>query len=116
MNEPMINLPKVLERYKADLTTLCQQFGVVRLYAFGSVVTDRFDPEKSDLDLLVELEGMPPLVRGEKLIGLWDALEDLLGRRVDLLTDQPIKNTYLRPNVHSTKQLIYDRKSRKVLS
>ena len=112
----MMNLPKVLERYKADLTTLCQQFGVVRLYAFGSVVTDRFDPEKSDLDLLVELEGMPPLVRGEKLIGLWDALEDLLGRRVDLLTDQPIKNTYLRPNVHSTKQLIYDRKSRKVLS
>ena len=112
----MMNLPKVLEPHKAVLTALCREFGVVRLYAFGSVVTDRFDPAKSDLDLLVELEDMPPLARGEKLIGLWDALEDLFTRKVDLLTDQPIKNPYLRANVHSTKQLIYDRESRKVLS
>ena len=106
-----MNLSKVIGPYKADLTALCHRFGVVRLYAFGSVVTDRFDPDKSDLDLLVELEEMPPLDRGETLINLWDALEELFVRKVDLLTDQPIQNPYLRAQVHRTKQLIYDRKS-----
>ena len=109
-------LPQIITSHADRLTGLCQRFGVTRLYAFGSVVTERFDPKESDLDLLVELEEMPPLVRGEHLIGLWEALEDLFDRKVDLLTDQPIKNPYLRANVHRTKQLIYDRKSGKVLS
>ena len=106
--------PQIIEQQLDSLTELCQRFGVVRLYAFGSVVTDHFNPERSDLDLLVELEEMPPLVRGEKLIGLWEALEDLFARKVDLLTDQPIKNPYLRANLDKTKQLIYDRKSGKI--
>ena len=58
---------------------------------------------------------MLPLDRGETLINLWDALEKLFARKVDLLTDQPIKNPYLRANVARTKQLICDRESGKVL-
>ncbi len=107
-------LSKIIEQNGEKLIELCQQFGVERLYAFGSVVTNRFDPEKSDLDLMVELELMSPLVRGEKLIGLWDALEDLFAKKVDLITDQPIKNPYFRVSVNKTKRLIYDRESEKV--
>ncbi len=109
-----MELPNIIAQNADELTTLCQQFGIAQLYAFGSVVTHRFDSEKSDLDFLVELEPMPPLVRGEHLIGLWEALETLFARRVDLLTDQPIKNPYLKDNIHRTKQLIYDRESEKV--
>jgi predicted nucleotidyltransferase len=84
------------------------------LVAFGSVVSNQFDPEKSDLDFLVEMEEMPPLERGENLIGLWEALEALFARKVDLITNQPIKNPYLRDSIERSKLLIYDRESEKV--
>ncbi|MEM6840673.1 MAG: nucleotidyltransferase domain-containing protein [Bacteroidota bacterium] len=111
-----MSVPFIIEQNIANLNELCEQFKVKRLYAFGSVITERFDPEKSDLDLLVELEEMSPIERGEKLIALWESLEDLFARKVDLLTDQPIKNPYLRASIDETKQLIYERGSKEVFS
>ena len=35
------------------------------------------------------------------------SLEDLLGRTVDLLEEQTVKNPYLKRNVDATKALIY---------
>jgi predicted nucleotidyltransferase len=35
------------------------------------------------------------------------SLQDLLGREIDLLEEQTIKNPYLKKNVDSTKMLIY---------
>ena len=96
------------------LYKLCEQFKVSKLYAFGSVVTDRFDEETSDIDLIVELSPMIPLEKGETLLSLWNAFEELFGRKVDLLSDQPIANRFLRESIEKTKQLIYDRKSEKV--
>lgn len=110
-----IRLPKIIETRFDKLVALCEQFKVDKLYAFGSVVTTHFNPKTSDLDLIVELEPMPPLEKGETLINLWDALEELFERKVDLMTDQPIRNPYLRQSVEKTKQLIYDRKREKVL-
>ena len=106
--------PSIIRQHFSDLAALCEQFGVEKLYAFGSVLTNRFNRKTSDLDLMVVMQPMPPIERGENLMALWDALEKLFGRKVDLLTDQPIKNPYLRQSVESTKQLIYDRKSEKV--
>jgi len=104
----MNELSKILKENLEQVTNLCEQFGVQRLYAFGSVVSGNFDYEKSDLDFKVELEEMPPLDRGENLIKLWDALEDLFARKVDLITDQPIKNSILKANIEKSKVLIYD--------
>lgn len=109
-----MKLPIIIRQHFNELTDLCERFGVEKLYAFGSVLTDRFDKKTSDLDLMVFMQPMPPIERGENLMALWDALEKLFGRKVDLLTDQPIKNPYLRKSVESTKQLIYDRASEKV--
>ena len=109
-----MELPSIIAQHFERLTELCEEFRVDRLFAFGSVVTKRFNPQTSDLDLIVELEPMPPIEKGETLINLWEALENLFERKVDLLTDQPIKNPYLRRNVEKTKQLIYDRKGEKI--
>ena len=49
---------------------LWQLHKVKYLYAFGSSVTDRFDYDKSDIDLLVEIDDADPVERGEKLISL----------------------------------------------
>ena len=94
---------------RKDFEALCQKHQVKYLYAFGSSVTDRFDPEKSDIDLLVEIDDNNPLERGEKLISLWDLLESFFHRKVDLLTESSVKNPYLRKSIDSTKVLIYDR-------
>jgi uncharacterized protein len=62
-------------KHLTDFKTLCQSHNVKYLYAFGSSTTDRFDSEKSDIDLLVEIDSPDPLERGEKLISLWDTFE-----------------------------------------
>jgi len=98
-----------------DFKTLCQTHKVKYLYAFGSSVTDRFDSEKSDIDLLIEIDDTDPIVRGENLISLWDLFENFFQRKVDLLTDSSIHNPYLRKSIDATKILIYDGSKQKVL-
>jgi hypothetical protein len=98
-----------------DFTVLCKIHNIKYLYAFGSSVTDRFDYDKSDIDLLVEIDDADPVERGEKLISLWDTFESFFNRKVDLLTDSSIRNPYLRKSIDSTKILIYDGAGQKVL-
>lgn len=68
-----------------DLTRIgdaCRRVGVVRLYVFGSILTDRFRPD-SDIDLLAETDPRRPpglLALG----GLQMDLSELLGRTVHL--------------------------------
>lgn len=71
---------------------IVQRFGVRSLSLFGSVARDEARPD-SNVDVLVEFEG-PTTFDGH--IGLLIFLEDLLGRRVDVLTDKGIKSR-LRP-------------------
>lgn len=52
---------------------------------------------------------MDPLKKGETLLRLWTALEDLFEKKVDLLTDKPIQNPYFKKQVEATKKLVYIR-------
>lgn len=85
------------------------------LYAFGSSISEKFDPKTSDIDLLVEIDSKDPVDRGEKLLSLWDLFEDFFKRKVDLLTESSIRNPFLRKNIDSTKVLIYDGSGQKVI-
>lgn len=113
-SKKLMALPQIIEENLIHLVEICRKFGVDKLYAFGSVVSNRFDTKKSDLDFMIEMKEMPPLERGENLIGLWEALEDLFEKKVDLITTQPIKNKYLLANVNKSKRLIYERESEKI--
>ena len=104
----------IIEKHYDQLVSLCKQYKVERMYAFGSVVSGAFDKEESDIDFIVELAPMPPLEKGENLLSLWNDLEDLYKRKVDLLTDKPIQNPYLKKSVELTKQLIYEREGEKI--
>jgi predicted nucleotidyltransferase len=98
-----------------DFRNLCEMHKVKYLYAFGSSVTEEFDYDKSDVDLLVEIDDIDPIERGEKLISLWDMSEQFFNRKVDLLTYTSIRNPYLLKSIESTKVLIYDGTGQKVL-
>jgi len=110
----MVIKDEILKK-RNDFNSLCQKHKVKYLYAFGSSVTDSFDYDKSDIDLLVEIDDVDPIERGEKLISLWDTFENFFHRKVDLLTDSSIRNPYLRISIDSTKILIYDGTRQKVL-
>ncbi len=91
------------------LFALCQRLGVQQLYGFGSSVTDRFDPARSDVDVVVSFPpGLDPLDRGQRLLDLWDALEELFDRRVDLVTPESLRNPIFKLELDETKELIYD--------
>ena len=94
-----------------DFIALCENHHVKQLYAFGSSVSDNFDSEKSDIDLLVEIDEPDPISKGEKILSLWDKLEEFFNRKVDLLTNLSIRNKILRDSIDSTKVLIYEQES-----
>jgi len=70
------------------------RFGVRFLALFGSVARDEAAGE-SDVDVLVEFDGPATF---ERYMGLKFHLEDLLGRRVDLVTRRALRQE-LRPAV-----------------
>ena len=101
-----------IRKYRKGLVDLCDNNSVVsKLYFFGSALSAGFDEETSDIDVLVEVADLPPEERGERLIALWDNLELLFNRQVDLLTESSLRNPYFRKEVEQTKKMIYDRKS-----
>ncbi len=105
--------PYIQMKLKA-LEQICQRYGVVKLYAFGSIVNGRFNPTTSDIDLIVEINEKRPIERGKKLLDLWDELEDLFDRKVDLISNPEIENPYLRKTIDRSKVLLYDGSSQKI--
>lgn len=99
----------VLRPLLPQLGQLCARYGVQQLYLFGSAVTARFDPARSDVDAVVQMPpDLDPLDRGARLWALWEALEELFGRRVDLLTPESLRNPIFKLELAETQELIYD--------
>jgi predicted nucleotidyltransferase len=76
------------------------------LYAFGSVLTNRFNND-SDIDMVVDIDSTNPLEYADNYFNLKFALQDLFNRPVDLLENKAIRNDYLRQEIDNSKQLIY---------
>jgi predicted nucleotidyltransferase len=97
-----------LDNYQNHLSVLCRQYNVKALYAFGSVLTERFS-NNSDVDLIVDFDKK---AIDDCFLNYFDfkySLEDLFKRKVDLLEEQPIRNPVLRRTIERNKQLIYGR-------
>ena len=102
----IIDNMKLIENNISKIKALCEKHKVKKLFAFGSVVTDRFS-ETSDVDLVVDFEGMELADYADNYFDLKDALSRIFGRKVDLLEDKGIRNPVLRNNIDRTKLLIY---------
>jgi uncharacterized protein len=85
---------------------LCSRHKVKRLFVFGSILTNRFQ-KQSDIDLIVDFQGVDLYEYANNYFDLKQSLESLLKRNVDLLEDKAIDNPYLRKSIDSSKQLIY---------
>ena len=67
-----------------EIAAFCRKWGIKRLSFFGSIVRDDFDPERSDVDVLVELRA-DTKARGLAFFGAQNELSEIFGRKVDLL-------------------------------
>ena len=89
-----------------EIGRLCRLYGVRKLELFGSILRRDFDPERSDVDLLVEFEaGVANSFTN--FLDLKEALEHLLGRRVDLVELRAIRNRRLRHHIEQSKSPVY---------
>lgn len=86
---------------------LCESRRVCRLDLFESGASDDFDPERSDLDFLVEFHPMSPVEHKEAYFGLLDDLERLFGKKVDLVEPGPIRNPYFRAALDRSRVNLY---------
>ena len=88
------------------IAALCRKHKVRRLFVFGSVLTGRFT-EDSDVDFVVDFDRGRVEDYFDNFFELKYALEEALGRKVDLLEEQAIHNRFLRENISRTQKLIY---------
>jgi len=80
---------------------------VKRVCVFGSFARGELTPD-SDIDILVELKPRDQRPRlGFKWFGLWDELEEILGRKVDLVSESAL-SPYVRPHMERDLVLLYE--------
>jgi len=84
-----------VSRLEGVLPLIRERFGVARIGIFGSIARGEDRPD-SDVDILVEFAPGETTFRNFMELALY--LEGLLGRRVDLVTEQGL-DRYLRPYV-----------------
>jgi predicted nucleotidyltransferase len=97
---------ELLDKNREAISKLCTTFKVDELYAFGSVLTDKFSP-KSDVDFIVSIISSDPIEYAENYFHLKFELEKLLKRNVDLLEEKAFRTKTFENLINKKKVLIY---------
>lgn len=82
-----MGIDELLKARREEILRIAARHGARNLRVFGSVARGEAD-EQSDIDLLVEMEP------GRSLLdhaALWLELQELLGRKVDVVSERGIK-------------------------
>ncbi|MBO4595897.1 MAG: nucleotidyltransferase domain-containing protein [Bacteroidales bacterium] len=98
-----------INRERVDIVHTIQDFfvnePVERAWLFGSF--SRMEERKdSDIDILVDLDLSVPI--GLRYAGMINNLQELLGRKVDLVANGSVK-PFAQANINRDKMLVYER-------
>lgn len=80
---------------------------VLKAWLFGSFSRGE-ETKDSDVDIIVLLDKSQPI--GMKYFGMWSELEELLGRKVDLVSEGTLL-PFAQKSANHDKILIYERAS-----
>lgn len=89
-----MTLHELVRLNRSRILRLAAQHGAGHVRVFGSLARGEAGPE-SDLDLLITLDPERSLL---DLIALQQSLEDLLGRKVDVVTEASV-SPHIRPQL-----------------
>ena len=100
-----------IEKRRQELIALCRRYDVTRLEVFGSAARGHdFDPSRSDFDFLVEFKPESALRPLKRYLDLAEALEQLMGRPVDLVERSAViasRNYIRRRNILADTKVVY---------
>jgi uncharacterized protein len=99
MSTPHIQMPD------RTIAEFCRRWEIREFSLFGSVLRDDFRPE-SDIDVVVSFE------RGAAwslldIATMQEELTGILGRTVDLIEAEALRNPYRRAAILGSKQVVY---------
>ena len=78
---------------------------VLKAWLFGSFSRGE-ETQDSDVDIIVSLDKSKPI--GLKFFGMWSDLEELLGRKVDLVSEGTLQ-PFAKESAERDKFLVYER-------
>ncbi|MEE8434917.1 MAG: nucleotidyltransferase family protein [bacterium] len=90
-----MNLKAIREKWRTEILRLGERHGACNIRVFGSIARNE-EGSESDLDLLVDMEKDRSYL---DLVGFWQDLEELLGCRVDVISEGGI-SPYLQDQIH----------------
>jgi predicted nucleotidyltransferase len=79
-----------------------------KLELLGSAARGEFEPTRSDLDFIVQMKGRREPGYARRFYEFPEAIEELYGRRVDLLTELMIKNPYFKAEVEKERRVLLE--------
>ncbi len=85
---------------------LCTEHNVRSLFLFGSYAKNSAT-DKSDIDFLVRFENVDISEYFDNFLNFKDKLEQIYGKKVDLVEEQTLKNPFLIRSINESKQLIW---------
>lgn len=88
------------------LRKICTTYDVKTMYVFGSACTNGFN-EHSDMDILVSFKEISVEKYTDNYFDLHYKLQELFGRKIDLITENSLSNPYFIESIEETKQLLY---------
>jgi len=92
---------------REEIAELCRTHHVRRLAVFGSAVRDDFDPEKSDVDLLVEFTADVQTNYSRNFFSLEEDFVRLFGKDVDLVASDSVQNPYILRRIREQQERLY---------
>ena len=101
-------MTQMIEERRSEIEALCRRYGVRRLAVFGSGARDDFDPDKSDLDFLVEFNPSSPREHKEAFFELMESLKQLFSRQVDLVELVAVRNPFVKSHIEQELETVYD--------
>jgi predicted nucleotidyltransferase len=96
-----------IAQHAREIDEICRRYRVHRLELFGSATGDSFDPQRSDVDFLVEFESLGDGEHADAYFGLKESLASLFARPVDLVMTSAIRNRYFLEAIEPTRTLLY---------
>jgi predicted nucleotidyltransferase len=101
----------LVEQNREAIAELCRTYGVYKLDLFGSAATGAFQPEKSDLDFVVNFWDRTGRY-ADRFLQLAESLEGLFDREVDLITEASVKSPLFKQLVDSQQETVFEDRSR----
>lgn len=100
-------MTKLIENKMDEIIDLCKKHNVISLSLFGSVAKNTMTAT-SDIDFLVQFsEEIDVLDYADNYFSLLEKMENLMGRKVDLVSKKSLKNPALIKEIASSKVDLY---------